>query len=374
MEQRKKGTVTSLASLVSVEEAQEAAKRVEGSIAEHQKELDHIRHFISDNNNLINLVHKLPDELHHDIMVPFGKAAFFHGRLVHTNEFTVLLGEGYYVQRTSKQTVGILQRRGEVLDSQVKSLEAMMLDLKAEASFFGSTAAEAAEGVVEIREEYVEEHPTERMSNKADLEKPDTSSSSEVHNVEVTGEDEEYARIMSRLNELEKEELEAEHVDEDTDFGCSINEHSFEQLKISEGHQHGKSSLKQNSRRMSQSQQNSADRSTVENLTVQQLPEDNYLHRESFPRKGTSKPTKPLQPEKEKAQVVNTSKSEISDDKATKDNSKTGFDSTKAFTGSVVEHAHGVLANAASETTSSQSSGLRTLKPVSRFKMQKGSR
>ncbi|KAI3928153.1 hypothetical protein MKW98_023754 [Papaver atlanticum] len=374
MEQREKGTVTSLASLVSVEEAQKAAKRVEGSIAEHQKELDNIRHFISDNNNLINLVHKLPDELHHDIMVPFGKAAFFPGRLVHTNEFTVLLGEGYYVQRTSKQTVGILQRRGEVLDSQVESLKAMMLDLKAEASFFGSTAAETAEGVFEIREEYVEEHPTERMSNKADLEKPDTSSSSEVHNVEVSGEVEEYARIMSRLNELEKEELEAEHVNEDTDFGCSINEHSFEQLKISQGHQHEKSSFKQNSRSSSQSKQNSADRSTVENLTVQQLPEVNYLHRESLPRKGTSNPTKPLQPEKEKAQVVNTSKTEISDDKASKDNPETGFDSTKAFTGSVVEHTHGLLGNAASETTSSQSTGLRTSKPVSRFKMQKGSR
>ncbi|KAI3896636.1 hypothetical protein MKX03_036096, partial [Papaver bracteatum] len=70
----------------------------------------------------------------------------------------------------------------------------------------------------------------------------------------------------------------------------------------------------------------------------------------------------------------NTSKSEISDDKATKDFPKTEFDSTKVFTGSVVERAHGVLANAASETTSSQSTGLRTSKPVSRFKMQKGGR
>ncbi|KAI3896637.1 hypothetical protein MKX03_036097 [Papaver bracteatum] len=366
MEQREKGTVSSLASLVSVEEAQMAAKRVEGSIAEHQKELDHIRHFISDNNNLINLVHKLPDELHHAIMVPFGKAAFFPGHLVHTNELIVLLGEGYYMQRTSKQTVGFLQRRGEVLDSQVESLNAMMLDLKAEASFFCSTAAEAAEGVVEIREEYLEEHPTERMSNKADLEKPDTSSSSKVQNVEVAGEDEEYARIMSRLNELEKEELEDGHANEDTDFRSSINEHSFEQLQIPEGHQHGKSALNKNSRSLSQSQQKSAELSIVENLTAQQHPEDSYLNRKSLPGKGTSNPIKLLQPEKEKAQVVNTSKSEISDDKATKDNT-TGFDSTKAFTGSVVEHA-----NAASETTSSQSTGLRTSKPVSRFKMQKG--
>ncbi|RZC57282.1 hypothetical protein C5167_004585 [Papaver somniferum] len=333
MEQRGKGTVTSLASLISVEEAQKAVKTVEGSIAEHQKELDHICHFISENNNLIHLVYKLPDELHHAIMVPFGKAAFFPGRLVHTDEFIVLLGEEYYVQRTSKQTVGVLQRRGEVLDSQVESLKAMMLD-----------TAEAAE-----------EHPTERMSNKPDLEMPDTSNSSKVQNVEVAGEDEEYARIVSRLNGLEQEELEAE--DEDTNFGCWIDEHSFEQLKISEGRQHGKSSLKKNSRNLSQSQQNSA-----EWLTRKFTAEENF------------QPTESLQSEKEKAQEVNTSKSEISDDKATKDNPKTGFDSTKAFIGSVVEHAHGVIVNAASKATSSQSNGLRKSKPFSRFKMQKGSR
>ncbi|KAI3872485.1 hypothetical protein MKX03_012434, partial [Papaver bracteatum] len=84
---------------------------------------------------------------------------------------------------------------------------------------------------------------------------------------------------------------------------------------------------------------------------------------------GTSNLTMPLQPEKEKAQVVNTSKSDISDDKATKDNPKTGFDSTKAFIGSVVEYAYGVIADAASKTTSSQSTGLRTSKRFSRFMM-----
>lgn len=56
----------------------------------------------------------------------------------------VLLGEGYYAERTSKQTVEILQRRGKVLESQVESLKAIMLDLKTEASFFDSTASEAA--------------------------------------------------------------------------------------------------------------------------------------------------------------------------------------------------------------------------------------
>lgn len=54
------------------------------------------------------------------------------------------MGEGYYAERTSKQTVEILKRRGKVLDSQVDSFKAMMKDLQAEASFFNTTASEAA--------------------------------------------------------------------------------------------------------------------------------------------------------------------------------------------------------------------------------------
>lgn len=76
--------------------------------------------------------------------VPFGKAAFFPGRLVHTNEFLVLLGEGYYTERTSKQTLEILHRRKKTLDEYVDTLQAMISDLKAEASFFNATAKEAA--------------------------------------------------------------------------------------------------------------------------------------------------------------------------------------------------------------------------------------
>ncbi|KHN21812.1 RNA polymerase II subunit 5-mediating protein like [Glycine soja] len=73
--------------------------------------------------------------------VPFGKAAFFPGHLIHTNEFLVLLGEGHYAERTSKQTVEILQQRGKSLDSRVDSLEANIKDPEAEASFLNATAS-----------------------------------------------------------------------------------------------------------------------------------------------------------------------------------------------------------------------------------------
>lgn len=64
-----KGTVTSISSLYPVEEAQKAAKRLEEALAENAEELNRVKEFIADNTSLINLVQKLPEDLHHDIMV-----------------------------------------------------------------------------------------------------------------------------------------------------------------------------------------------------------------------------------------------------------------------------------------------------------------
>ncbi|KAG6468042.1 hypothetical protein ZIOFF_072608 [Zingiber officinale] len=58
----------------------------------------------------------------------------------------VLLGDGYYAERTAKQTMDILHRRGKVMEAQVEALKATMLDLEAEAKFFNSTTEEAIHG------------------------------------------------------------------------------------------------------------------------------------------------------------------------------------------------------------------------------------
>lgn len=205
---KRRGTVTSLSSMLPAEEARKASQRVQETISEKHKELGALDDFITDNTNLINLVQRVPDELHHRIMVPFGKAAFFPGRLVHTNEFMILLGEGYYAERTAKQTVDILKRRGKTLESQVDSLKAVIEDLKTEASFFDRTAAEAAEGLVEIREEYADEDSVEEDSISG-VQKSDAPSTSEEDSGARAVDDEEYARILSRFDELEREELEA---------------------------------------------------------------------------------------------------------------------------------------------------------------------
>ncbi|XP_049415276.1 uncharacterized protein LOC125878020 isoform X2 [Solanum stenotomum] len=348
-----KGTVTSLSSLFPVEEAQKAAKRVEETISERQKQLDQLRDFAADNNTLINLVQRLPDELHHDIMVPFGKAAFFPGRLIHTNEFLVLLGEGHYAERTAKQTVEIMNRRGKALEVQVESVKALMQDLKAEASFFCATASEAAEGLVEIREDYVEETSPKEASMIGIVE-PELPSSSQAKGVSHV-KDKEYDRIFSRLAELEKEEEEAENAnqeelgsdDSDVSPGHVILEEEMKSLELKE---RGESSRFQSLEKFPDHWHVEGSKATSkENCLPGNLAYGKFNLTESAPMEPQAK-------EDVEAPV-------IAETKADARPSEPQFDSSKAFTGSIVEHN--------SDVNSKVQSVSRSSKPVSRFKMQR---
>ncbi|XP_020588538.1 RNA polymerase II subunit 5-mediating protein homolog [Phalaenopsis equestris] len=217
MAEGEKGTVIHLNSLFTSDAAEKAARRVEDAIADRQRELCRLRGF--NNSVLIQHVQKLPEELSHHIMVPFGGAAFFPGRLIHTNEFLVLLGEGYHAERTAKQTMEILQRRGRSLEAQLESLNRIIKDLEVEAKFFDSTAAEVAEGLVEIREDYIEENIQETQSKEPEsVSNSRFMNPSNAHNSGVLDEEVIDAKLMARLDELEKEEEEAaSDLDDDED-------------------------------------------------------------------------------------------------------------------------------------------------------------
>ncbi|RLM60669.1 unconventional prefoldin RPB5 interactor [Panicum miliaceum] len=234
----KKGTATPLGAVFSPEETKRAVARVSESIADRRAELGRLQGFVADNAALVSLVNRLPDELSHEIMVPFGGAAFFPGRLIHTNELLVLLGEGYYAERSAKQTTDILHRWGVELEAQVEAMKATISDLEAEAKFFESTAAEASEGLVEIREEY-DEDPESNSSKDAS-----------VATGGMSDKDKEHARIMARLDDLEMEEREAGSTSEeedDDDRGAGTSEDGEENEEsgnaLSDGNEHQSSSF-----------------------------------------------------------------------------------------------------------------------------------
>ncbi|XP_057460617.1 uncharacterized protein LOC130751103 isoform X2 [Actinidia eriantha] len=383
MEGQVKGTVTKLSSLFPVEEAQKAAKRVEETIAERQKELDLVGDFIADNRGLINLVQKLPDELHHDIMVPFGKAAFFPGRLIHTNEFLALLGEGYYTERTSKQTVDILKRREKALESQVESLKAVMQDLKAEASFFDATAAEVAEGLVEIREEYIDEASAEKVS--------------EAGSMTALTEDEEYANMMSKFEEFEKEELaeESDECDEYKEYAPVISEfdkleevelaaklfrewNEDKNIKLDFGHYISECSFDQKHKNSEGHQLNSPPKQSKDAQAIgEELPSKHAFQQdlcnqfEDSKLQSVSEDVSPSDQSYELTQSISIEKASVLPE--VKENIQAEPQSkSKAFTGSIVEHTHNLEMKPREQTTAtSKSTTTQTSKPVSRFKMQR---
>ncbi|EFJ20364.1 hypothetical protein SELMODRAFT_418202 [Selaginella moellendorffii] len=171
----RKGTVTPLAELLPVGELAQASDRIQGAIREHADKLQQLQSFADDNRAIHKLVQELPHNVAYNIMVPFGKAAFFPGKLVHTNEMLVLLGEGYYAERSAKQTLELLMRRAKFLDSNIESINSQIADLRAEATFASTAAEEAA----------VRKRPL------------------------GSGEDLEHERLMARFSELEAEEAAA---------------------------------------------------------------------------------------------------------------------------------------------------------------------
>ncbi|KQK11328.1 RNA polymerase II subunit 5-mediating protein homolog [Brachypodium distachyon] len=387
----KKGTATPLGAVFSQEETRRAVARVAQAVADRRAELGRVQGFFADNAALVSLVQRLPDELSHEIMVPFGGAAFFPGSLIHTNQLLVLLGDGYYADRSAKQTTEILHRRGMELEAQMEAIKATISDLEAEAKFFESTAAEASEGLVEIREEYDED--AEISSSKSD------ASSSYGG---MSDKDMEHARNMARLAELEVEENESGNTseedgdDDDDDEGAGTSEDGEENGDTSgDGSEHDNVSF---SASVSGSAGNNQSHgSTQLKSALKKLGGKDMLKGASLaPSASTSKINSEVQVPFRKAvsfkddnrHVVSSLKSpslpqdpnypavsQLTSDRAPSRDRNIISSRQKAFTGSIVEHDDSLSAiqpprsNDSGKAVSDAPS-----RPVSRFKMQKGGR
>jgi unconventional prefoldin RPB5 interactor 1 len=80
-------------------------------INEVDQEISKWSQFQNDYRHLQTRLSTLPDRLTHECMVPFGKLAFIPGRIIHSNEILVLLGDNYFVERSCKQAIEIVNRR-----------------------------------------------------------------------------------------------------------------------------------------------------------------------------------------------------------------------------------------------------------------------
>ncbi|KAL1918486.1 uncharacterized protein VTP21DRAFT_3146 [Calcarisporiella thermophila] len=159
------------------------------------------------------LLSDLPSKTSHQVMVPLGKCAFVPGKLIHTNEVMVRLGEEYFAERSASQACDIIDRRLNDTQEQIENLRKNVEEIKIKLEVAPGAATKSGtftrgtneEGlpIVEIMEEY---HSDEEQTPKK-VEKGKGREQARVivqeKSLEEQKEDED---ILARLRQLELEE------------------------------------------------------------------------------------------------------------------------------------------------------------------------
>lgn len=193
-----------------------------------ESRIQHWKKVSGDYEALKDRLTTLPDQLSYDIMVPFGPLAFMPGKLVHTNEVTVLLGDNWFSKCSAKQAQKIVDHRMNYVTSEIDDLSKTMKNFEARVGLAKDleTMSATKGEYVEIREDVGNNDTTatkgkQRIAHKPNSKpKVDAVLDLEEEDEENEGEDRDGTGIKSvmtkeelwaRLDELEKlEELQDE--------------------------------------------------------------------------------------------------------------------------------------------------------------------
>ncbi|XP_070809112.1 unconventional prefoldin RPB5 interactor 1 isoform X1 [Pituophis catenifer annectens] len=181
-----------------------------------QEKIQHWKKVESDYEALQDRLSTLPDKLSYDIMVPFGPLAFMPGRLVHTNEVTVLLGDNWFAKCSAKQAGDLVEHRKKRVRKMLDDLEKVMKNFESKAEFTEDLQkmSDAAGDVVDIRE-IAESGEPEMKGKHRTAHRPhskpkicafegnaDESGTDKKSNGDLKSEED----LWARLDELEREE------------------------------------------------------------------------------------------------------------------------------------------------------------------------
>ncbi|XP_048779762.2 unconventional prefoldin RPB5 interactor-like isoform X2 [Ostrea edulis] len=201
------------------------------ALSETDRKIKQWEAFRSDYDALRNTLTTLPDKITHDVMVPFGPLAFMPGKLVHTNEILVLLGDNWFVDRSAKQATEIIGRRIKTVQKQIEELQAQKHLLEPRLEFTKNLPGGSVnEDYFEITEEYNpekenlwrEEH-RKSIQRQRNQEKAERESAEK--NAAQTDED-----IWRRLDDLERQEAEGRELQRISDEASSTDTHFIEKL------------------------------------------------------------------------------------------------------------------------------------------------
>nr|KAF6268975.1 URI1 prefoldin like chaperone [Pipistrellus kuhlii] len=180
-------------------------------VAGCRERIQHWQRVDDDYSALQERLGTLPDKLSYDIMVPFGPFAFMPGKLVHTNEVTVLLGDNWFAKCSAKQAVGLAEHRKGHVRKTIDDLKKVMTNFESRVEFTEDLQkmSDAAGDIVDIREEIksdFEFKAKHRIAHKPHS-KPKAAGASEAGFASVEPKDLlADQELWARLEELERQE------------------------------------------------------------------------------------------------------------------------------------------------------------------------
>uniref|UniRef100_A0A914E6V8 Unconventional prefoldin RPB5 interactor n=1 Tax=Acrobeloides nanus TaxID=290746 RepID=A0A914E6V8_9BILA len=142
---------------------------------------------------------EMSKKLHHEILAPIGSIGCVKAQVNNPNEIFVFLGENYFVERNSFQTIEIIDRRIKAFTEFIQNLEKQKENMQRLLNMTTNVLAET-DGQIEIWEPY-DETSSKKTKKFAQKDK-------RVHvGKEVQGpkkvSDKEFQALMNRLDELE---------------------------------------------------------------------------------------------------------------------------------------------------------------------------
>jgi prefoldin subunit 5 len=135
-------------------ETELAARRFQQALSQRKRELTNLLNLRSEYSVLGDQLQVLPQAISHHIMVPVGTQALFPGKLVRTNEITVLLGDNFFVKCSAHHARGIVGRRLDVIERKIAASEKQVHELQLRVAH--ALEMSSNEGVCEIMEPYEE--------------------------------------------------------------------------------------------------------------------------------------------------------------------------------------------------------------------------
>ncbi|XP_041376987.1 unconventional prefoldin RPB5 interactor 1-like [Gigantopelta aegis] len=385
------------------------------AIRETDEKIQQWEKFKSDYEAVAKKLSTLPDTISKDTLVQFGPLAFMPGQLVHTNEVLVLLGDNWFVERSAKQAIDIIERRNKEIDRQLKDLHEQKKLLMPRMAFTSELQdmAEERGGLKEIVEEYDEEKEKkwkeEHRVRVREYKKRSREESQKVESDSVTSKpdkptDEELWVRLDRLEKIESEQRELERLCDSDDPEFTVDVHDSKKITWSdqtEGRVH-KTSVRDSddsSGSSGDSEQSSSDgytsdeeesasddtrnikitftHSTTSQQEDQSPGSDGDKPKISSPRDIYSLFTAPTELKsilKNKSRTSSTTSAEESAHNQTPTQNQTpniSSDTPKPFSGIVVENPTSVVSSAASSASSSVATDTQPTRRVSKFRAER---